>query len=204
MFQGLTSGGGNGSPGGRSPSVRAGVSLAGAVLVLAAAGCSSSGGKAAAPTVTTTPSTTAAPTTSTTLAALSGTHSIDILWNVSPEPGVACPSGLTGSCTEVKGSGSDNALGALGLQEWLATPTDSSCSTAAVAGTFTMQDAASSSLTYTGTGNFCWSSTDGSITLKPVKGTGQFAGVTGTLVAKITTTGNSLKDEWTGQLTFKA
>lgn len=168
-------------------------------MALAFSGCSSSRSRGTANTTT---ASTAPTASSTTLARLSGTHSIDITWSASPQPGTACPAGLTGSCTLIHASGSDATLGSLELQEYLATPTDSSCSTGNVAGTFSMSDAAGSSMSYTGTGQFCWDTTTGSFNLTMTKGTGQLAGTTGTLVAKITSN-PSLHDEWTGELTFR-
>lgn len=141
------------------------------------------------------------PSPSETAVALAGTESVDIQWSVQPEVDVACPTGLHGYCTHVRGSGSSDQLGVLNLDEYLATPKDGSCSTGAVKGTFTMTDAMSSAEHYAGVGHFCWKSLTGAFHLKLGKGSGQFHGATGTLVAKITN-GTNLADEWSGTLHF--
>lgn len=172
-------------------------------LTFALAGCSSSSRPAGSADPTT--AQTAAPvvaTTTTTLAPLSGSHSIDIKWTLTSLASASCPTGLTGSCSVVHATGDDATLGALALVEYVSTPAADSCSTAAVQGTVTRNDSIGSTLTYTGKGQFCWANTTGSFNLTPASGTGQLAGTTGSLVAKVTTTSNETLDEWTGTLTF--
>lgn len=180
-----------------------GVALVGAALALALTGCSSSPNAAAAhDTTTMPPSTTVPPSTTAAAGPLSGTHAIDIVWSgMRPQEGVPCPAGLSGYCTHVTESGNDATLGEVTLDEYVSTPGQNSCSTADAQGTLSRSDAESSTLSYTGSGQFCWSTLVGTFNLTLTKGTGELAGVTGTLVAKVTPQATP-EDEWKGQLTF--
>jgi len=174
--------------------------LLAAVLMLAGCSGSSAGTRAESPP---TPSSSSSPSVSPTPVSLTGTHAVDITWSPRPQPGVHCPKGLHGYCTRVVGGGSDDALGELSLNETLATPSDSSCSTGAVEGTFSLVDDPRSSIHYTGAGRFCWDTLTGKFPLELRKGTGEFENVTGRLTAKITNA-VALVDEWKGTLHIKA
>lgn len=184
--------------------LRPGLLIAAVIPTLALAACSSSASRTATPptTISVPPSASSTPA-STAPANLTGTHSVDISWNINnPQLGVACPTGLKGYCSHLIAVGSDSTLGALGLDEYVATPSSNSCSSGAVQGTFALSDATSSAMTYTGVGTFCWSNDTGTFDLVLHKGTGQLAAARGTLTAKITDVSGAVHDEWTGPITF--
>lgn len=169
---------------------------------LALVGCSGSSGGTTSSGSPTPAAGSTSPSASPTAVSLAGRQAVDISWSPQPELDVPCPKGLHGYCSHIQGSGSDDKLGVLTLDETLATPGDSSCSTGAVEGTFSLVDDPKSAIDYTGTGTFCWKSLTGKFALKVVRGTGTFRKTTGKLTAKITN-GTVLADEWKGTLDIK-